>query len=57
MDSEGNRSRAYAIEALELSKKFDAFTAVDQVSFSVRRGEIFGFLGPNGAGKQPQCAC
>lgn len=51
MNSEGNKAGPDAIEALELSKKFDGFTAVDQVSFSVRRGEIFGFLGPNGAGK------
>jgi ABC-2 type transport system ATP-binding protein len=35
----------------ELTKRFGDFTAVDQVSFDVRRGEIFGFLGPNGAGK------
>ncbi len=34
-----------------LSKRFDAFTAVDAVSLSVPRGQIFGFLGPNGAGK------
>ncbi len=34
-----------------LTKKFGAFTAVDQVSFQINRGEIFGFLGPNGAGK------
>ena len=34
-----------------LTKRFDAFTAVDRVSFTVARGEIFGFLGPNGAGK------
>ncbi len=34
-----------------LTKHFDHFTAVDDVSFSVRRGEIFGLLGPNGAGK------
>jgi len=32
-------------------KRFGEFTAVDGLSFSVRRGEIFGFLGPNGAGK------
>ena len=41
----------HAIETVELTKQFDGFTAVDQVSFTVRRGEIFGFLGPNGAGK------
>ena len=34
-----------------LSKVFGHFTAVDRVSFTVSRGEIFGFLGPNGAGK------
>jgi len=39
------------IEVKDLVKRFGAFTAVDQVSFSIRRGEIFGFLGPNGAGK------
>lgn len=32
-------------------KRFGAFSAVDDLSFSVRKGEIFGFLGPNGAGK------
>ena len=41
----------YAIETIDLTKKFDGFTAVDQISFTVGRGEIFGFLGPNGAGK------
>lgn len=41
----------FAIEVEQLTKRFDGFTAVDQVSFAVRRGEIFGFLGPNGAGK------
>jgi len=34
-----------------LTKKFDDLIAVDRVSFSVKKGEIFGFLGPNGAGK------
>lgn len=34
-----------------LTKKFGDFTAVDNVSFSVRQGDIFGFLGPNGSGK------
>lgn len=34
-----------------LTKKFGDFTAADQVSFSIQRGEIFGLLGPNGAGK------
>lgn len=40
-----------AIVVQDLSKIFGTFTAVDRISFSVRRGEIFGFLGPNGAGK------
>ena len=35
----------------DLEKKFGQFVAVNQISFSVTRGEIFGFLGPNGAGK------
>jgi ABC-2 type transport system ATP-binding protein len=39
------------IEVGNLTKKFDGFTAVDNISFSVNKGEIFAFLGPNGAGK------
>ncbi len=39
------------IDARGLTKRFGSFVAVDDVSFAVRRGEIFGFLGPNGAGK------
>lgn len=39
------------IEVDRLSKVFGQFTAVDQISFSVGKGEIFGFLGANGAGK------
>ena len=40
-----------AIEAHDLSKRYGEFTAVDRVSFSIPRGEIFGFLGSNGCGK------
>jgi len=40
-----------AIETDGLTKKFGDFTAVDDVRFTVKEGEIFGFLGPNGAGK------
>ena len=39
------------IEIEGLTKRFGAFTAVDDVSFTVARGEVLGFLGPNGAGK------
>ncbi|MDY0132193.1 MAG: ribosome-associated ATPase/putative transporter RbbA [Desulforegulaceae bacterium] len=40
-----------AIEAKDLTKNFGNFTAVEHVSFKIRRGEIFGFLGSNGCGK------
>ena len=40
-----------SIEAEGLTKRFGSFTAVDHVSFRIRRGEIFGFLGSNGCGK------
>ena len=40
-----------AVVVEDLTKRYGAFTAVDRVTFSVARGEIFGFLGPNGAGK------
>ncbi|MDR2529575.1 MAG: ATP-binding cassette domain-containing protein [Synergistaceae bacterium] len=39
------------VEARNLTKRFGGFTAVDDISFSIGRGEIFGLLGPNGAGK------
>jgi ABC-2 type transport system ATP-binding protein len=39
------------IEVRDLVRKFGSFTAVDHISFKVRRGEIYGLLGPNGAGK------
>ncbi len=39
------------IVAKQLTKKYNSFTAVDAVSFEVKKGEIFGLLGPNGAGK------
>ncbi len=39
------------VEVEGLTRRFGDFTAVDGVTFRVRRGEIFGFLGPNGAGK------
>jgi ABC-2 type transport system ATP-binding protein len=39
------------IKTNDLTRKYDDFTAVDNITFSVKKGEIFGFLGPNGAGK------
>jgi ABC-2 type transport system ATP-binding protein len=42
---------ANTIEAKGLTRRFGAFLAVDRISFSVSKGEIFGFLGANGAGK------
>jgi len=41
----------HAVQAVNLTKRFGKFTAVDGITFSVNRGEIFGFLGANGAGK------
>jgi len=41
----------YAIEAKNVSKTFGSKKAVDNVSLSIKKGEIYGFLGPNGAGK------
>ena len=40
-----------AIKVDKLTKKFNGFTAVDELSFDVGTGELFGLLGPNGAGK------
>ena len=42
---------AVLVQATDLTKRFGSFTAVDGISFELRRGEAFGFLGPNGAGK------
>ncbi|MBW2338646.1 MAG: ATP-binding cassette domain-containing protein, partial [Deltaproteobacteria bacterium] len=39
------------IELKALTKKYGDFTAVDDLSLFVKKGEIFGFIGPNGAGK------
>ena len=40
-----------AIETIQLRKTYDRVTAIEDISFQVREGEIFGLLGPNGAGK------
>ena len=39
------------IQVENLVKRYGAHTAVDQLSFTVEKGQIYGFLGPNGAGK------
>src|ERR1043165_8453081 len=39
------------VEVNKLTKRFGEFTAVDEISFEVGHGEVFGLLGPNGAGK------
>lgn len=45
------------IKVRNLSKKFGAFEAVKNVSFTVNKGDVFGFLGPNGAGKSTTIRC
>ncbi len=49
--SEGSKSAVETVKADHLIKRFGDFTAVDDVSFSIKQGEVFGLLGPNGAGK------
>ena len=48
---EESKSDEIIISVKNLTKKFGDFTAVDHISFDVKKGEIFGLLGPNGAGK------
>lgn len=51
IQSVGKHKEDYVIEVKDLTKRFGRFTAVDAISFTVSKGEIFGFLGANGAGK------
>lgn len=47
----------YLIEVTNLTKRFGEFTAVDNISFNVKQGEIFGFLGPTVQGKRLRSKC
>lgn len=49
--SPASASNESPVKAENLTKKFGSFTAVNNVSFEIKKGEIFGLLGPNGAGK------
>jgi len=48
---ENNYAMEYAIQTNNLTKQFGSFVAVNNITFDVAQGEIFGFLGANGAGK------
>jgi len=45
------------VRAQDLQKRYETLTAVDHVTFEIRRGEIFGLLGPNGAARQRPSVC
>jgi ABC-type multidrug transport system ATPase subunit len=52
-----SKDNSSAITISGVSKYFGSFKAVDSISLSIKRGEIFGFLGPNGAGKTTLLKC
>lgn len=46
-----NHSLPFAVELMSLTHRYDSYLAVDQISFEIQSGSIFGLIGPNGAGK------
>jgi ABC-2 type transport system ATP-binding protein len=56
-DAPGPRGKEPAITITNLVKRYGSFVAVDDVSFSIQEGEIFGIIGPNGAGKTTTVEC
>ena len=50
-DAEGANPGAPLVEARGLTKRYGARVAVEELSMSMRRGQVYGFLGPDGAGK------
>ncbi|MBQ0767610.1 MAG: ABC transporter ATP-binding protein, partial [Sulfitobacter litoralis] len=51
LQSTNTHQNEIAVEAMGLTRRFGDFTATDNISFEVKRGEIYGLIGPNGAGK------
>ncbi|MGH2567304.1 MAG: ABC transporter ATP-binding protein, partial [Bacteroidota bacterium] len=51
MNDQTTNTNGFAVTVEGLTKRFGSFVAVDDMTFKVKRGEVFGFLGPNGAGK------
>ncbi|MFN0057750.1 MAG: ABC transporter ATP-binding protein [Planctomycetota bacterium] len=50
-DASGSATSKPLVEVVNLRMRYGSFVAVDDISFSIPRGEVFGFIGPNGAGK------
>lgn len=57
LDAEDPRDEQPVVRVTNLVKRYGSLAAVDEVSFSIREGEIFGIIGPNGAGKTTTVEC